>query len=253
MSLDGRVALITGGAGEIGGAIAEAFLEAGGSIALADCRVPTDGRDRHDRTAFFDVDLRNASMTQGLVDKVVAKMGRLDIVVHCAALVGTSELAGWAVPLAEQGLDAWDQAIRVNLTAAFVLAQAARDTLAQSGRGSIIFISSIYGMTSPDPSMYTGTTLETPAAYSASKAGLLQLARHLATYYAPAIRVNAISPGGVRRSQPAAFVERYEKRTPLARMASEEDVKGAAIYLASDLSAYVTGQNIVVDGGWTVK
>jgi NAD(P)-dependent dehydrogenase (short-subunit alcohol dehydrogenase family) len=101
--------------------------------------------------------------------------------------------------------------------------------------------------------MYAGTSLETPAAYSVTKAGLIQLARHLASYYAPGVRVNALSPGGVERNQPAPFVERYTARTPLKRMAREEDLKGAAVYLASDLSAYVTGQNLIVDGGWTLR
>jgi len=139
----------------------------------------------------------------------------------------------------------------VNLVSAFVLVQAARDALVASGRGSVILFGSIYGVVGPDPALYGGTDMVNPVAYGASKGGVIQLMRYLATTLAPTVRVNAISPGGIAREQPAVFRERYESRTPLARMGSEEDIKGAVVYLAGDLSAYVTGHNLVVDGGWT--
>jgi NAD(P)-dependent dehydrogenase (short-subunit alcohol dehydrogenase family) len=123
--------------------------------------------------------------------------------------------------------------------------------LIDSGHGSIVLISSIYGLVGPDMSLYEGTSMANPAGYGASKGGLLQLMRYLATVLAPDVRVNAISPGGVWRQQPGQFHDRYRSRTPLGRMATEEDLKGAAAYLASDLSSYVTGHNLVVDGGWT--
>jgi len=115
----------------------------------------------------------------------------------------------------------------------------------------MINISSIYGISGPDQRIYGGTSLGNPAAYAASKGGLLQLTRWLATTLAPDVRVNAITLGGVERDQPAKFQEAYIQKTPLRRMAIEEDVKGAVAYLASDMSAYVTGHNLVVDGGWT--
>src|SRR5262249_36596755 len=123
--------------------------------------------------------------------------------------------------------------------------------LAGSGHGAVINVASIYGIVGPNLALYTATDLGNPAAYAASKGGLLQLTRWLATVLAPRVRVNAISLGGVRRAQPDAFVERYQRHTPVGRRAREEDVKGAVVYLASDLSAYVTGHNLVVDGGWT--
>ena len=141
--------------------------------------------------------------------------------------------------------------MQVNLTSAFELSQQAAPHLGSGGHGSIIFISSIYGMVGPNNALYEGTTMGNPAAYGASKAGLLQLARYLATTLAPAVRVNAITPGGVWRNQAPEFVDRYVARTPLGRMAREEDFMGAVAFLASDLSSYVTGQNLVVDGGWT--
>jgi NAD(P)-dependent dehydrogenase (short-subunit alcohol dehydrogenase family) len=145
----------------------------------------------------------------------------------------------------------WRLALEVNLTAPFILTQIFADALAESGHGSVINVASIYGMVGPDMRLYEDTTLGNAAAYGASKGGLLQLTRWLATVMAPHVRINAITPGGLWRDQPEVFVNRYVERAPLKRMGSEEDFKGAAAYLSSDLSAYVTGQNIVVDGGWT--
>jgi NAD(P)-dependent dehydrogenase (short-subunit alcohol dehydrogenase family) len=115
----------------------------------------------------------------------------------------------------------------------------------------VILFSSIYGLVGPDLGLYAGTKMANPAGYGASKGGLVSLARHLATVLAPKVRVNAITPGGIERGQPASFRKRYKARAPLARMAVEEDLKGAVAYLAGDLSAYVTGHDLVVDGGWT--
>ena len=146
---------------------------------------------------------------------------------------------------------AWDNALRVNLTAAFVMAQEGRAALSASGYGSIVLFASTYGLVGPDMGLYADTDLANPVAYGVSKGGLIQLTRYLATVMAPGVRVNAIAPGGVSRGQPDAFRRRYETRTPLKRMAFEEDLKGAVAYLASDLSSYVTGHTLVVDGGWT--
>ena len=132
------------------------------------------------------------------------------------------------------------------------MVQAAKDAIEASGHGSVIFFASHYGLVGPDMSFYEGTSMGNPAAYAASKAGLIQLARWLATVLAPKVRVNCITPGGVWRNQEEGFHKRYVARTPLGRMAIEEELKGAVAYLASDLSAYVTGHNLVVDGGWTV-
>ena len=121
----------------------------------------------------------------------------------------------------------------------------------RSEKGSIILFGSTYGVVGPDMRLYDGTDMANPAGYAASKGGVIQLARHLATLLAPKIRVNAITPGGVSRGQPESFVRQYTARTPMGRMATENDLKGAVAYLASDMSAYVTGHNLVVDGGWT--
>jgi NAD(P)-dependent dehydrogenase (short-subunit alcohol dehydrogenase family) len=246
-SLEGRVALVTGGAGHIGRAIVDTLAEQGARVVAADL----DGTSAPTGADLRAVDLHDETSTRGLVRDVVRDHGRLDVLVHCAAYVGTTKAPGWAVPFGEQSVGAWDAAIRVNLTAAFVLAQEARPALAKNGSGSIVFISSIYGVVGPDMRLYDGTSMQNPAAYGASKAALRQLGRHLSTIFAPEIRVNVVTPGGVARGQPESFVGRYVERTPLRRMATEEDFKGAVGYLASDLSAYVTGQEILVDGGWT--
>jgi len=252
--LSGRGVLLTGGAGAIALAAAEALIEQGARIALTDVDAEAcSERARHlgKQTLSVPCDLADEAATRCAVQDAIRQLGGLDILIHCAAFVGTTKMPGWAVPFEEQSVSAWEAAMRVNLTAAFVLAQEARTALATSERGSIILVSSIYGMNGPDMRLYDGTNMANPAGYGASKGGLLQLGRYLATIFAPHIRVNTISPGGIWRGQPEQFVERYQRRTPLQRMGTEEDLKGAIAYLASDLSAYVTGHNLVVDGGWT--
>lgn len=253
-SLAGRVALVTGGAGHIGSATCDVLEELGAQIAVADLpeALSRRGMEPSSRRQVFPTDLSDEQQTRTLVQEVLVECGQLDVLVHCAGYVGTTHAPGWNVELAEQTIEAWDKALRVNLTAAFILAQEAREPLSRSGQGSIVFMSSIYGAVSPVPQLYEGTTMHSPAAYGVSKAGIQQLARQLAVYYAPEIRVNVLVPGGVARGQDPRFVERYEERTPLKRMATEEDFKGAVAFLASGLSAYVTGQCLVVDGGWTI-
>lgn len=260
MTLTGRKALLTGGAGYVGLAIGEVLVELGATAAILDCdAVQCEARAEslsaaHPGRAFpLSCDLLDHHATRAAVRKAVETLGGLDILVHCAAFVGTTSYPGWAVPFPDQTVDAWDAAMRVNLTAAFVLAQEAHSALSESGHGAICLISSIYGMVGPDMRLYEGTTMATPAAYGASKAGLIQLTRYLAGAMGPAVRVNCISPGGIRRGQPLEFVRRYEARTMLGRMATEEDLKGAIAFLVSDLSAYVSGHNLVVDGGWTAS
>lgn len=256
--LSGRRALVTGGAGHIGFAAAECLTELGARVAILDrdqgaCEQRADALNEVRPLSAVPVacDLANEAQTRACLKQTVAALEGLDILVHCAGYVGTTDMPGWAVPFAQQTVDAWDAAMRVNLTSAFVLAQEAAETLRANSHGSIILMSSIYGLLGPDLRLYAGTSMANAAGYGASKGGLLQLTRYLATVLSPQIRVNAISPGGVLRNQPAVFQERYAGRVPLGRLATEEDLKGAVAFLAGDLSAYVTGHNLVVDGGWT--
>ena len=256
-NLSGRVALITGGAGHIGSAIAVGLAEQGARVFLLD-RASTEP----DRVAHYlggetlpieglPSDLEDEDRLRKTMAEFKNDVGQLDIMVHAAGLAGTSELDGWAVPFEEQSLCSWDRAMRVNLSSAFLICQTLYPLMASNDHGSIILISSIYGSVGPDMALYKGTAMENPVGYGASKGGLLQLMRYLSTLLAPKIRVNALSPGGVERGQPQAFIDRYSERTPLGRMASERDLVGPAVFLASDMSAYITGHDLKVDGGWS--
>ncbi|MEA2031578.1 MAG: SDR family oxidoreductase [candidate division Zixibacteria bacterium] len=259
MSLKNRCAIVTGGAGHVGLTICETLMELGATVSVFDLHknacdercADLNSRGYRGIAIPMPVDLLEEDRTRQAVIDSADKMGEINIIVHAAAFVGTTEFPGWTVPFEEQSVEAWDAAIRVNLTSAFLLVQAAKPYLEKSGNASVIFIGSIYGLVGPDMSLYEGTKMANPAAYAASKGGLIQLTRYLATLLAPKIRVNNITAGGVLRGQPKSFQERYIEKTPLRRMATEEDFKGTIAYLVSDLSSYTTGTNLVVDGGWT--
>jgi len=259
MTLKNRVAIITGGAGHLGSAISEALAEVGADIVIIDLVKNACEQKANQLSDLYNIramplcmDLGNEAALKKVPDIVLEEFDRIDILVNCAAFVGTSKLTGWSVPFPEQSPDTWRTALEINLTVPFILSQSCAPALTESSHGSIINIGSIYGVNGPDMALYEATGMGNPAAYAASKGGLVQLTRWLATVLAPTIRVNALTPGGIARNQPEIFTERYIKKTPLQRMAVEEDFKGAALYLASDLSSYVTGQNLIVDGGWTV-
>jgi len=258
MDMNGRTVLITGAAGGLGRYMAETIAELGGSLILVD-RTESDYLRLKETLKHYkcgveciECDLESSEQRIELVQKINDKELSVDVLINNAAFGGTTDLQGWVTPFEDQTVDTWRRALEVNLTAAFDLSKMLLPKLKKGGNGSIINISSIYGESGPVHSMYEGTEMGNPAAYSASKGGLIQLTRWLATTVAPGVRVNTVSPGGVFRNQPDSFVERYESRTPLGRMAVEEDFKGIIAYLASDMSRYVTGQNINVDGGWAV-
>lgn len=258
-SLRGRRALVTGAAGGIGRVIAQTLAELGSDLVLVDRPgvrygelVGSVERECRVKVCTIDCDLEVEDDRKHLVQRVCSDGSGLDVLVNNAAFVGTSGLQGWVTAFQQQTVDTWRRALEVNLTAAFDLAKGFSELLNSSRRGSLINIASIYGLYGPDYALYRGTEMGNPAAYAASKGGLIQLTRWLATTLAPHVRVNAIAPGGVFRNQPAAFVERYKARTPLGRMATEDDFRGAIGYLASDLSSYVTGQVLAVDGGWGI-
>ncbi|MGA1436089.1 MAG: SDR family oxidoreductase [Pontimonas sp.] len=248
--LTGRTALVTGAAGHIGREICDTLADLGATVAASDTLTQLDSSPRiTSANLSIPADLSSTDEIHLLVDNVLAETGGIEIVVHSAALVGTDQLDGWAVPFTEQSIETWRLALEINLTSAFTLCQRAAPALECSGKGSIIFISSIYGFLGQDPSLYEGTDMASPAAYFASKGGLEQLSRWLATTLAPHTRVNTICPGGIERGQPDSFRDRYMSKTPLGRLGQEDDLLGAVGFLASDLSSYVTGQQLIVDGG----
>lgn len=259
MNLRGRRALITGATGGLGRMIADTLAELGADLLLVDRpgsnfkQLEKELREKWQvATQSLVCDLESEEERLALIAAVKINDQGLNCLVNNAAFVGTSNLQGWIVPFDEQTLDTWRRAMEVNLTAAFHLCQAFTPDLKAAEGGNIINIASIYGEYGPDWRLYDGTAMGNPAAYGASKGGLIQLTRWLATTIAPDVRVNAISPGGIFRNQPEVFVKAYMDRTPLKRMATEDDFRGAIAYLTSDLSRYVTGQIMRVDGGWGV-
>lgn len=255
MDMTGRRALITGGAGHLGRTMGDSLAELGAEVLLVDVPGAPTQAVADDIAARWsvavtalDCDLEDADARAALAAQVAP--GGLSVLVNNAAFVGTSGLTGWAEPFERQSVETWRRAVEVNLTAGFHLCQLFAPALKAGPGGSVINIASIYGQWGPDLSLYEGTAMANPAAYGASKGGLIQFTRWLSTTLGPNVRANVISPGGVARGQPESFATRYIERTPLKRMATEEDFRGAVAYLASDLAAYVTGQVLAVDGGW---
>ena len=256
-SLRGRVAAVTGGGGPLGSLLAQTLgalgakvlvldLDAGSTSDIVERLRKHDSVDCEGLAVDLSTEVGTASASEW-----ISSFGQLDVLVHNAALTGTSETTGYVVPFGQQTSDAFRRAVDINLVAPFALTQSLVPLLSRGGHSSVICVSSIYGSVGPNMNLYAGTEMGNPAAYAASKGGLVQLTRYLSTVLAPAVRVNAFAPGGIERGQPTEFVERYTRLTPLARMATEDDFCGVLAFLASDASRYVTGQVINVDGGWT--
>lgn len=257
LSLKGCRALITGADGNLGRAFANGLAECGCNLILVDrinsnlSKLSLDLAERWGvQSEIYVCDLEVQDERSKLIHAINSSEHGLNILINNAAFVGTSDLTGWSVKFSEQSVETWRRAFEVNLTAVFELTQGLTPLLKVS-RGRILNIASIYGILGPDWRIYSGTEMGNPAAYAASKGGLIQLTRWLATTLAPEIRVNSLSMGGIIRAQPQEFIEQYKSRTPLGRMAAEDDFHAAALFLVSDMSAYLTGQNIVIDGGWS--
>jgi len=257
MNLSGRRAIVTGANGNLGRVIVSTLAELGADVILVDLpgkqmQVFADETSEtwSVKAQCLACDLESELDRNNLISELKGSALGVDILVNNAAFVGDTNLTGWIDDFEKQSLETWRRALEVNLTSAFHLCQALTPDLKKSDGGSIINIASIYGQYGPDWRLYEGANMGNPAAYGASKGGLIQLTRWLATTIAPDVRVNSISPGGIYRGQPKEFVSKYSNRTPLGRMAVEDDFKGAVAFLSSDLSAYVTGQILRVDGGW---
>ncbi len=257
-NLAGRTALITGAAGYLGSILSSALAERGAKLLLVDCDLnslsqlaQTINSNYGEIAIPYCFDLEGDESRSSLISQVI-EQGRLDILVNNASFVGTSNIEGWNSPFLEQSLDSWRRAFELNLTAIFHLTQGLFPLLSKSQFASVINIASIYGSLGPDWSLYKNLDMSNPAAYSTSKAGVIHLTRWLSSTLAPKVRVNAISPGGIFRFQDKEFVDRYTAKTPLNRMATEQDIVGALIYFASDMSLYTTGQNLIIDGGLSI-
>jgi NAD(P)-dependent dehydrogenase (short-subunit alcohol dehydrogenase family) len=257
-NLSGRTILVTGASGHIASSFAFGVAGLGAHLILVDIdeegliKLKSSIEEKFGTNVdIFITDLENEDSRAGLISEVNSNYECLDVLIHAAALVPSTDLRGWASEWEFQTLDSWRKGLEINLTSVFDITKGLTPLLFKSQSASIINIGSLYGFLGPDWELYRGTSMGNSASYSASKGGLLQLSRWLATTLAPRVRVNSISPGGIFRDQEKPFVAKFEERTPLKRMGREEDLVGACIFLATDLSLYVTGQNIVVDGGWS--
>ncbi len=269
--LSGRVAVVTGGPGLLGKEFCRTLAEAGAAVVVADLNA--DGINVLATSLIQDgyhclgitTDVTQPESVRNLVAETLATFGRLDILVNSAALdpkfdpdalVANAKRGALSGSFEDYPLDAWKAALDVNLTGMFLCCQAAvKPMLAQGKKGSIINICSTYGLVAPDQRIYQRGGLQTsykPVYYSVTKAGVLGLTRYLSAYYAGSeIRVNALTPGGIYNNHDEEFLTAYSARTIMGRMANKDEMNGAILFLASDASSYMTGSNLVVDGGWT--
>lgn len=263
--LDGRVVVLTGGLGQLGLQFTAALRDAGARVAVLDVAVNEKTvAERYGDAAdspelmFLRCDITEKASVEGALRAVQEHWGPPHGLVNNAALDSPP-----GAPPEENGPfetfpeSSWDRVMAVNAKGAFLLCQVFGGAMAATGRGSIVNVSSIYGVVSPDQSLYeyrrkAGETFYKPVAYSASKSALLNLTRYLATYWAPrGVRVNTMVLGGVFNNQDPRFLEGYHRRVPLGRMALAEEYGGGVVFLLSDASSYMTGAELVMDGGWT--
>jgi len=248
-SCKNKVVLITGGAGLIGCEIAKGFHDFDATVYIADksqdiAKKFTDHAD----IRFVSLDISEEKTIKTAVNKIVEDEGRIDVLVNCAY----PRTSDWGVKFEQIPAQSWMENVNAHLGGYFLGCRIVAEHMKDKGGGSIINFASVYGSVGPDFSIYEGTSMTMPAAYSAIKGGIISFSKYLATYYAKNnIRVNSLSPGGVYDNQPKVFVEKYSQKTPLGRMAQPSEIVGGAIYLASDASSYVTGHNLIIDGGWT--
>ncbi len=264
--LDGRVAVVTGAVGLLGREHCLALGRSGAHVVAADLdegRVETLVKELTDanlpRAIGVAVDVTQPASVANLRDEVLRRFGVVHVLINNAAVDDKFESPSGAVELAKfehYPLGMWEQAMRVNVTGMFLCCQLVGTELARRGSGSIINIASTYGIVAPDQNLYrrpdgTQAFFKSPA-YPTTKGAVLSFTRYLAAYWGSCgVRVNALSPGGVLVDQDPFFVDAYSIKTPLGRMARPSDYHGALVFLASDASSYMTGANLVVDGGWT--
>jgi 2-deoxy-D-gluconate 3-dehydrogenase len=265
--LKGRVAVVTGGAGLLGAEFCRTLAEAGSAVAVVDLNAAAAGKVADDLAAAgcqaraVPADITDPAAVKGLVASVLSAFGRLDVLVNSAGMdpkFDADALAKGLTPgrFEDYPLEQWNAALNANLTGTFLVTQACvAPMLAQGKKGSIINICSTYGLNGPDQRIYLkdGKRLAfKPVYYTVTKAGMLGFTKYLAAYYmGTEIRVNCLTPGGVFNNHDETFVENYSAKAILGRMARKDEMNGALLFLASEASSYMTGGNVVVDGGWT--
>jgi NAD(P)-dependent dehydrogenase (short-subunit alcohol dehydrogenase family) len=261
-SLDGKVAVVTGALGLIGKNHCKALSEAGANIVVCDLNeneCNKFAKDLEHKSVGISANITDKDSIKIANDTILNEFGRLDILVNNAAINDMFEnpqAAAKESMFENYPLDMWQRSIDVNITGMFLCSQIFGSVMAERGYGSIINIASTYGIVAPDQSLYKkrdGTQIffKSPA-YPVTKGAVISFTKFLASYWGgKGVRVNTLTPGGVENNQEEYFINNYSNKTPLGRMAQPTDFKGALIFLASDASNYMTGANLVVDGGWT--
>jgi NAD(P)-dependent dehydrogenase (short-subunit alcohol dehydrogenase family) len=250
--LSGRVAVVTGGLGRLGSVYVDELTRRGMKVAVFDVASPGADPDVH------RVDVTDRASIAAATERVVAEWGAPHLLVNSAALDSPPDAPPEEVgPFETYPEASFDRVMDVNVKGTFLCCQVVGAEMAHAGRGSIVNVSSIYGLLSPQQDVYefrrrSGGSFTKPVAYSVSKSAVLNLTRYLATYWAASgVRVNTLTLAGVFDDQPEEFLEAYTARVPLGRMADPHEAAGAVVFLASDASSYMTGANLVVDGGWS--
>lgn len=261
-SLKNKVAIVTGALGLIGKNHCTALSDAGANVIVCDLdeeRCKSFSSSLSPRSTGVYTDITKKSSVENLKNLVIKEFGKVDILVNNAAI---NDMFENPLAAAEQSMfenypmDLWQKSLDVNLTGTFICSQVIGSEMAKKGSGSIINVASTYGLVGPDQSIYkrpddTQSFFKSPA-YPATKGAIVNFTRYLAAYWGnKGVRVNTLTPGGVENNQDEYFINNYSVKTPLGKMAAPSDYKGAIIFLASDASSYMTGANLIVDGGWT--
>jgi NAD(P)-dependent dehydrogenase (short-subunit alcohol dehydrogenase family) len=261
-SLKDKVAIITGALGLIGKNHCFALSEAGANIVVCDLdelKCQEFAKSLTTKSIGIGVNITNKSSIENLKDKTIKEFGKIDILVNNAAINDMFEnpqAAAEKSMFENYPIDMWQKSLDVNVTGTFLCSQVIGTEMAKAGQGSIINIASTYGIVGPDQSIYkkpdgSQSFYKSPA-YPATKGAIINFTRFLAAYWGPkGVRVNTLSPGGVENNQDEYFIKNYSDKTMLGSMAAPDDYKGAIVFLASDASSYMTGANLIVDGGWT--
>lgn len=260
-----RVAVVTGGMGQLGAELSVALATRGMRVAILDLETEPGSGAADLRTGLEEgtirahaCDVTDRASVEAALALVEVDWGVPHLLVNAAAIDAPPDAPASEVgPFEEVPLDALERVVHVNVLGVVVPCQVIGGAMARAGRGSIVNVGSIYGLLSPDQGLYdfrrhAGETFFKPVAYSISKSALVNLTRYLATYWGRSgVRVNTLTPHGIENGQPEPFVEAFAARSPLARLMDVSEAVGAVVFLASDASSYVTGANLVVDGGWS--